>query len=61
MGHAEPVPLSDMELPCNRVFYLPMHTVVKESSSTTKIRAIFDAYAKSSSNKRHPIILPGTH
>ncbi len=49
MGHAEPVPQSDLDKPCHKVFYLPMHAVVKESSTTTKIRAVFDALAKSSS------------
>ena len=32
-----------------RVFYLPMHPVVKESSSTTKIHAVFDVSAKTTS------------
>ena len=49
MGHAEPVPLSDLEKPQHQVFYLPMHAVHKDSSTTTKIRAVFDASAKSSS------------
>lgn len=31
-----------------KVFYLPMHTVRKEHSTTTKIRAVFDTSAKSS-------------
>ncbi len=48
MGHAEPVPQSDLDKPCHKVFYLPMHAVVKESSTTTKVRAVFDASAKSS-------------
>ena len=47
-GHAEMVPLSDLDKPTNEVFYLPMHIVHKESSSTTKIRIVFDASAKSS-------------
>ena len=48
-GHAELVPDSDLEKARDRVFYLPMHTVQKDSSTTTKIRAVFDASAKSSS------------
>ena len=49
MGHAESVPVTDLEKSQQEVFYLPMHAVRKESSSTTKIRAVFDASAKSSS------------
>ena len=48
MGHAEPVPAADLEKPMQNVFYLPMHAVRKESSTTTKLRAVFDASAKSS-------------
>ena len=47
--HAELVPAADLEKPENKVFYLPMHAVKKESSTTTKIRAVFDASATSSS------------
>ncbi len=47
MGHAEPIPDADLDKPCKDVFYLPVHAVVKESSTTTKIRAVFDASAKS--------------
>ena len=50
LKHAEPVPAPDLDKPQHSVFYLPMHAVKKESSTTTKIRAVFDASAKSSSN-----------
>ena len=43
MGHAKLVPTVDLEQPAREVFYLPMHIVRKESSSTTKVRAVFDA------------------
>ena len=48
-GHAEPIPISDMKKPPHEVFYLLMHAVYKDSSSTTKIRVVFDASAKSDS------------
>ena len=48
MSHAEPVPEVDLNKPCKDVFYLPMHAVVKESSTTSKATAVFDVSAKSS-------------
>ena len=47
--HAELVPTSDLDKPASQTFYLPMHVVRKESSTTTKVRAVFDASAASSS------------
>ena len=49
MGYAEPVPASELERPCKEVYYLSMHGVRKESSKTSKVRVVFDAFAKSSS------------
>ena len=34
--HAESVPEADLEKPIHSVFYLPIHVVRKESSTTTK-------------------------
>ena len=47
-GHAERVPLYDLEKSLQELFCLPKHVVKKESSTTTKIRHAFDASAKSS-------------
>jgi hypothetical protein len=49
LGHAEIVPAEDLTKPPSEVFYLPMHAVHKESSTTTKIRAVFDASMKTTS------------
>ena len=46
-GHAEPFPVADMDKSPQDVFYLPMHAVRKESSTTTKLRVVFDASSKS--------------
>ena len=48
LGHAEVIPQADLKKPLDKVFYLPMHTVWKDSSTTTKLRVVFDASAKSS-------------
>ena len=49
LGHAELVSLKNLKKPAGDVFYLPMHVVYKSSSTTTKIRAVFDASANSTS------------
>ena len=49
MGHAEPVSVSELKRQCNEVYYFLMHTVRKESSTTSKVRVVFNAYVKSSS------------
>ena len=43
--HAEEVPPEDLGKPPDQVFYLPIHIVRKETSTTTKVRAVFDASA----------------
>ncbi len=47
LGHAEQVPIADFQKPPQQVFYMLMHAVRKESSTTTKLRVVFDASAKS--------------
>ena len=49
LSHAEPVPPDDLQKPPKDTFYLPMHAVRKEHSTTTKVRVVFDASAKSTS------------
>ena len=49
MGHAEPVPVQDLDKPADQCFYMTMHGILKESSSTTKLRVVFDASAQTTS------------
>ncbi len=46
--HAEQVPQVDLDKPPSQACYLPIHVVRKESSTTTKLRAVFDASASTS-------------
>ena len=49
LGHAEQVPVIDLQKSPERVFYLPMHAVYKATSATTKTRVVFDGSSRSSS------------
>ena len=47
LGHAESVPSTDLQTVPS--YYLPMHSVMKQSSTTTKLRVVFDGSADSTS------------
>ncbi len=60
LDHAEKVPDSESDRDPASTFYLPVHGISKDSSTTTKLRAVFDASAKSSSGASlNDLLLPG--
>ena len=42
LEHAETVPVADLQRPPQEVFYMSMHAVHKEQSTTTKPRVVYD-------------------
>ena len=49
LGHAQLVTSQEMCTPVHMSYYLPMHAVFKSSSTSTKLRVVFDASCPSSS------------
>ena len=47
LGHAELIPSTDPTP--EQVFYLPMHSVAKQTSTSTKLRVVFDGSASTTS------------
>ncbi len=57
LGHAEVVPEDQLDLDH---YYLPVHGVFKDHSTTTKVRPVFDGSARSSSGASlNDLLLPG--
>ncbi len=57
LDHAEVVPPQDLHLPS---YYLPVHAVIKSSSTSTKVRAVFDASARTTTGASlNDQLLPG--
>ena len=60
LDHAELVPRDELQRPAGTVYYLPMHDVVKDSSTTTKLGVVFDASAKTNTGfALNDLLLPG--
>ena len=49
LGHAQPVTPQELCTPVHQTYHLPMHAVFKSSSTSTKLRVVFDASCPSSS------------
>ena len=49
MKHIEEVPREELQRPESESYYIPHHHVRKEDSTTTKLRVVFDASAKTTS------------
>ena len=49
LGHMEQIPDLEIPIESSKSFHLPLHCVLKESSTTTKLCVVFDASAKTTS------------
>ena len=60
LHHAEVVPESELSKPASQTYYLPAHGILKQDSTTTKVRAVFDASASTTTGvSLNNTLLPG--
>lgn len=60
MGYAELVPAEDTCKSIKNTYYMPMHGVMKETNTSTKLHVIFDASAKTTTRvSLNNVLLPG--
>ncbi|GFY70257.1 integrase catalytic domain-containing protein [Trichonephila inaurata madagascariensis] len=57
LGHMELVPKHDYAK--REAYYLPRHAVLRDSSTTTKLRVVFDASAKSTGHSLNDLLMVG--
>ncbi|UYV67050.1 hypothetical protein LAZ67_4003762, partial [Cordylochernes scorpioides] len=50
LNHMERVPIAEVKRELCRCYYMPHHPVIREQSTTTKMRVVFDPSAKSENN-----------
>ena len=58
LGHLELVPSDELEIAAEKSFYLPHHCVFKEST-TTKLRVVFNASARTSTGSLNDFLMVG--
>ena len=60
LGHARMLTKAELCVPLQETYYLPIHAVYKQSSSTTKLRIVFDASSQTTSGASlNDILAPG--
>ena len=60
LHHAEAVLESELSKPASQTYYLPAHGISKQDSTTTKVRAVFDASASTTTGvSLNNTLLPG--
>ena len=60
LGHAQLVTPAEMKVEVTHCYYLPMHAVLKQSSTSTKLRIVFDASSRTSTGvSLNDVLAPG--
>ena len=60
LGHAQLITPAEKQVKVENCYYMPMHAVFKQSSTSTKLRVVFDASSKTSTGASlNDVLAPG--